>query len=115
MPTLTPAKAYTMSSVIAVHGLDFMDADEKCSNSSWQQPPNTHQPPNTQPTEGWLKAFFQDLSFQNSPWGVRLFLYEYDSIRTFCSSSEDFQKEAKVMLQQLRQPQWSFKVGIIAF
>jgi hypothetical protein len=71
-----------MSSVIAVHGLDFMDADEKCSNSSWQQPSNT------QLTEGWLKAFFQDLSFRNSSWGVQLFLYEYDSTRTFCSSAE---------------------------
>ena len=98
-----------MSSVIAVHGLDFMDADEKCSNSSWQQPSNT------QLTEGWLKAFFQDLSFRNSSWGVQLFLYEYDSTRTFCSSAEGVQEGAKVFLQQLCQPQWSFKVGNIAF
>lgn len=98
-----------MNSVIAVHGLDFMDADEKCSNSSWQQSSNMEL------TEGWLKAFFQDLSFRDSRWGVRLFVYEYDSIRTFCSSAEGVQEEAKVMLQQLCQPQWSFKVGIIAF
>lgn len=55
------------------------------------------------------------MTFGDSRWGVELFLYEYDSIGTFCSSAEGVQEGAKVLLQQLCQPQWSFKVGSIVF
>jgi hypothetical protein len=77
----------TTIDIIAVHGLDFVDANERCSTSSWREPSEV-------PGEFWLVALTRTHGLR-----ARLLLYEFDSVVAFGTGPESILREADGLLR----------------
>jgi hypothetical protein len=83
--------------MFAMHGLDFFDARGSCEGSSWNGPPSN------QENAGWLEASAREISTKSNLLKVRLFVYNFDSIWIFCTSTDGVSRPADNLLQQICQ------------
>ncbi|GAM42230.1 hypothetical protein TCE0_044r16000 [Talaromyces pinophilus] len=84
--------------IIAVHGLDYVDATGTCAGSSWREPAG----------QVWLSVFLRENNIK-----ARLFLYEYDSQDTFKGVSGNMSTGADDLIRQISTARTNFQNPII--
>lgn len=89
----------TCLSIIAVHGLDYVDATGTCAGSSWREPAG----------QVWLSVFLRENNIK-----ARLFLYEYDSQDTFKGVSGNMSTRADDLIRQISTARTNFVGGCFA-